>query len=98
RRNSAGGATFEDYIEGLSKVNDDLQGTSTETRAILLMSLHFPRSQLVRNRVDYSAGFSGRMQQLLEDQVSKGVLPVTGSGNHFIVRRGKTNTQARKKY
>ncbi|KAJ6438808.1 Copalyl diphosphate synthase-like protein [Purpureocillium lavendulum] len=79
--NPAGGATFEDYIEGLSKANDDMQGTSAETRAILLMSLFFPRVKFVRNKVDYSAGFSGRMEQLLNNLVTKGVVPVTGAGN-----------------
>lgn len=85
RRNSLGGATPEDYIEGLSKVNDDLQGKSTEARAILLMSLLFPRSLFMRDRVDQSAGFSGRMQQLLADLGQRGVLIVTGSGNSQAV-------------
>lgn len=77
----SGGATFEDWIEGLSRINDDLEGSSDETSAIILMATFFPRRRFQVQGQDQSAGFSGRMRQLLLDLVSKGALPITGAGN-----------------
>ncbi|KUJ21671.1 uncharacterized protein LY89DRAFT_729181 [Mollisia scopiformis] len=79
------GSTNEDYIEGLSRVCDDLaaQGItqSSTTTSVLLLALLFPRTIFVRDGIDKSAGFSGRMQALLAKAVSQGVFPITGSGN-----------------
>ncbi|KAI2607948.1 peptidase S8/S53 domain-containing protein [Hypoxylon sp. NC1633] len=82
-RGPYGGATDEDYLEGISKVCDHITGISTETRAILLLALHFPRKRFMRNGEDKSIGFTSRLHFLLKDLISKGVLPITGSGNNF---------------
>ncbi|KFY94278.1 hypothetical protein V500_03359 [Pseudogymnoascus sp. VKM F-4518 (FW-2643)] len=81
RQGAMGGATFEDYIEGLGKICDDLTTTSTVVKGLLLMSLAFPRDQFLRSGFDESAGFSGRMQALLANIITKGILPITGAGN-----------------
>ncbi|KFZ22936.1 hypothetical protein V502_02572 [Pseudogymnoascus sp. VKM F-4520 (FW-2644)] len=39
------------------------------------------RDQFLRSGVDESAGFSGRMQALLANIITKGILPITGAGN-----------------
>ncbi|OTA53054.1 hypothetical protein K449DRAFT_402198 [Hypoxylon sp. EC38] len=77
-----GQPTNEDWLEGISKVNDHLAGKSKETRAILLLAIHIPRSMFMRDGIDKSDGFAARMRFLLKDLVSKGVLPVTGTGNN----------------
>ncbi|KAI1407637.1 peptidase S8/S53 domain-containing protein [Hypoxylon sp. FL1857] len=79
--NRTGKPTNEDWLEGISKVNDHLIGRSTETKAILLLAIHVPRSSFERDGKDCSLGFDGRMRFLLNDLVSKGVLPITGAGN-----------------
>lgn len=81
RKGGGGGATYEDYIEGLGKICDDLTTTSTVVKGLLLMSLSFKRKRFLRKGVDKSAGFSGRMQALLANIIRKGILPITGTGN-----------------
>ncbi|KAI0835867.1 peptidase S8/S53 domain-containing protein [Hypoxylon sp. FL0890] len=79
--NRSGQSTNEDWLEGISKVNDHLAGRCSETRAILLLAIFIPRSSFRRDGKDCSAGFDARMRFLLNDLVSKGVLPITGAGN-----------------
>ncbi|KAI1445085.1 peptidase S8/S53 domain-containing protein [Annulohypoxylon stygium] len=78
-----GHATNEDWLEGISRVNDHLAKSSNTTKAITLLAFHIPRRSFRRNGVDHSAGFDTRMRFLLKDLVLKGVLPITGSGNAF---------------
>ncbi|OTA90145.1 hypothetical protein M434DRAFT_398146 [Hypoxylon sp. CO27-5] len=62
-----GQPTNEDWLEGISKVNDHLAGKSKETRAILLLAIHIPRSMFMRDGVDKSGGFAARMRFLKQE-------------------------------
>lgn len=84
------GATFEDWLEGISRVGDSMSGKSSEAKAIMLLSLYFPASEWNANgqvatpenpNIRHPKGFAKRMRALLADAISKGVLPITGSGN-----------------
>ncbi|KAF4549335.1 Hypothetical protein D9617_22g066810 [Elsinoe fawcettii] len=78
-------ATYEDYMEGLGKIADDFLTNTGDVKAIVLMSLYFPREEFRRGseNTDQSLGFEIRMRQLLTYITSQGGLVVTGSGNEF---------------
>ncbi|KAI1090773.1 peptidase S8/S53 domain-containing protein [Rostrohypoxylon terebratum] len=78
-----GHATNEDWLEGVSRVNDHLAERIRTAKAITLLAFHIPQRSFHRNGVDHSAGFDARMRFLLMDLVRKGALPITGSGNAF---------------
>lgn len=65
RKGNSGSPAFEDYIEGLGKICDDLTSTGNSVKGLLFMSLLFPRGQFLRNGIDESAGFSLCMKALL---------------------------------
>ncbi|KAF7555068.1 hypothetical protein G7Z17_g2450 [Cylindrodendrum hubeiense] len=91
-----GGTTMEDWIEGFSKICDDLKGDSSEARAILLMSVYWSLRSFQRPPTDdadlkagettviYSEGFTIRLKALLAAAIRRGVIPVTGSGNNGL--------------
>ncbi|KAI2463406.1 peptidase S8/S53 domain-containing protein [Annulohypoxylon bovei var. microspora] len=76
-------ATNEDWLEGISKVNDHLAGRKNDTKAIILLAFHIPRESFMRDGKDRSLGFDARLRFLLKDLVDKGVLPITGTGNNM---------------
>lgn len=105
RAETGGGATNEDWIEGLSKIYDDLDGYSTDAKAVLLMAQHHKRAFFARPPTDdadledgetkafYTEGFTKRMSALIAELVRKGVVPVTGSGNDSAVSHYSVPTQ-----
>ncbi len=81
RQPSGGGTKPEDWLEGVSKVNDVFTTQSTVSRAVLLMAFYYPRTTFMIGDVDYSLGFRTRMAALLQSLAQKGVVLVTGTGN-----------------
>ncbi|KAI0884050.1 peptidase S8/S53 domain-containing protein [Annulohypoxylon maeteangense] len=79
----SGHPTNEDWLEGISKVNDHLAEKSDEAKAILLLAFYIPRSSFMRDGKDCSAGFDARMRFLLKDVIEKGALPIMGAGNGY---------------
>lgn len=78
--------TPEDYIGGISKINDALGSISQPiARAVVLLADYYPTSVLPDGAND---GFVTRMFSLLDDMASKGAIIVTGSGN---IRDEKNN-------
>lgn len=96
RKGNSGSSTFEDYIEGLGKICDDLTATGNSVKGLLLMSLLFPRNLFLRSGVDESAGFSRRMKALLAYIIKNGILPVVGAGNGDGVSSNYSNLSLRK--
>lgn len=96
RQKAGGGFRNEDWIEGLEKIRDDLEGESKNTRAVVLLAEYFTRERFVRvnlkgDRVENPAtgehyydtyGWQLAVRRLLGDLVDKGALLVTGSGNN----------------
>ncbi|WEW61610.1 hypothetical protein PRK78_007101 [Emydomyces testavorans] len=88
RRHPGGFPEYEDYLDGVARVNDDIG--DMKKKAVLNMSwlvyrhnehggLTFPSPK--DPKVDNSDMFRTRLRDLLKVLIRKGVLPVTGSGN-----------------
>ncbi|KAI9721791.1 MAG: hypothetical protein M1812_002126 [Candelaria pacifica] len=79
------GATIENYLEGISKVHDDIVNTKNphkgtqdhyKSKSVILMPWFYPTGQV-------NAGWIARAKTLLDDLIDNyGVLPVTGTGNN----------------
>ncbi len=71
-----GGNTMEDWLEGISKVHDDVLERNDKTKkSVLLMAFYFPEDAV-------NTGWIIRARMLIKSLVDDfGVLPVTGSGN-----------------
>ncbi len=82
-RRGGGPANKEDYLEGISKVYDDLMERSEgpdeiKERSVLSTSWYYPRGNL-------NEAWIRRAKVLLEKLVILGVSPVAGSGNLGLV-------------
>lgn len=99
RKNAQGaklGFTTADWIDGLSMVNDDLDGSSP---SVVLMATYWSRRffKSPDGSNDWD-GFSYRHKDLLDSLASKGAVLVTGTGNEgkpevdgWPANYGKTN-------
>lgn len=79
--------TPQDFIDGLSAVADHYSDDSSTTRAILVLAIYYPPSEIKAGKgwkEDFNA-FLSRSRQLLERIVAKGILPVVGTGNNQCV-------------
>lgn len=88
RTASGGGANPLDWLDGISAVNDDVQTTTSNTQAIMLMAIFLDRriDLTSTDGIDYTEPFVTQMNAHLNQLINKGVLPVTGSGNGMKVR------------
>ncbi|KAI9717752.1 MAG: hypothetical protein M1812_004481 [Candelaria pacifica] len=67
--------TVEDWLEGISKVHDDVLARNDKTKhSVMLMAFYFPKDKI-------NDGWIIRARMLIKDLVDWNVLPVTGSGN-----------------
>jgi hypothetical protein len=89
KANNIGGATFEDYLDGLTAISNSFDTPQDElpVQGILLLSLYFPASAF--STPSDATLFAARMKSLLRDIVKKGLLPITGSGNDEAVSINK---------
>jgi hypothetical protein len=89
RRKEGGGVNPLDYLDGISAVNDDVQSSTRNTQAILLMAFFLDRTTDLTSRlqdnIDFAEPYVKQMNVHLDQLINKGVLPVTGSGNQHKV-------------
>lgn len=79
------GYSAQDFLDGVSKVNDVFTDDSGKTRAILSLSWYYDQA-LFASEVDHFTGtgfylWKAQLHRLLKNLIRKGVFVVTGSGN-----------------
>ena len=96
RGTGSGGFSAEDYMDGLTAVDNDLgPDQSVSTRAIVLLAINYSVEQFYRRRpsgdrvkgpngkdmIDVPTGWINRQHTILASLAAKGALIVTGTGN-----------------
>ena len=73
------GFSPQDWIEGLSRINDDLGKDPVRwASCVVLLAQYFPRSMFENNN---PGSWTTRAHGLIRDMISKGAVVVTGSSN-----------------